>query len=85
MTSQIRRASASIPSNIAEGSARGTSKDFISFLRVALGSLRELETQLLLSVDIELIDTESIVGMIEAIGSISYLLQRLISSQSASS
>ncbi len=49
ITSQMRRAAVSIPSNIAEGSKRGTIKDFKNFLRTALGSLAELETQIALS------------------------------------
>ena len=49
MTSQIRRASSSIPANVAEGWGREGTREFIQFLRVAQGSLKELETHLLLS------------------------------------
>jgi four helix bundle protein len=49
MTSQIRRAAASIAANIAEGHGRENSGSFIQFLRMAQGSLKELETHLLLS------------------------------------
>lgn len=46
LTSQTRRSSISIPSNIAEGRCRGTKKDYVYFLRVAYGSGAELETQI---------------------------------------
>ena len=49
LTSQIKRAVVSVPSNIAEGAARNSKKEFTQFLYVALGSNAELETQLLLA------------------------------------
>ena len=49
LTSQMRRCAVSIPSNIADGRNRGTRKDFSQFLRIALGSASELETQIEIS------------------------------------
>ena len=49
LTNQIRRAAVSIPSNIAEGAARKNTKEFIQFLYIALGGLSELETQIIIS------------------------------------
>ena len=49
MTSQIRRASSRIAANIAEGYGRGSRNEYLYFLRIAQGSLKELETHLLLS------------------------------------
>ena len=52
LISQMRRAAVSIPSNIAEGQARHTTKEFILFISHAEGSVAELETQLMLAVDL---------------------------------
>lgn len=56
LTSQIRRSAVSIPSNIAEGAGRNHDKEFIQFLYIALGSLSELETQMIISLNLNFID-----------------------------
>ena len=55
LTNQLRRASVSIPSNIAEGSSRKSNKDFSRFLEIAIGSCYEIETQLLIASDLKFI------------------------------
>ena len=55
LSAQMKRAAVSIPSNIAEGFGRDGTASFVHFLRIALGSARELETQLLLAARLELV------------------------------
>ena len=56
LTAQMRRCAVSIPSNIAEGSARASRRELAQFLNVAKGSLSELETQMLISADLGYLD-----------------------------
>jgi four helix bundle protein len=58
LSSQMRRAAVSIPSNIAEGRARDSSKEFLRFLSISRGSLAELETQLELAIRLDYIDSD---------------------------
>lgn len=58
LSNQIRRAAISIPSNIAEGAARKSEKENIQFLYIALGSVAEVETQLIISRNLDYIDEE---------------------------
>jgi len=57
LTSQMRRAAVSVPSNIAEGAARGTTKEYVRFLSVARGSIAELETQLRIAIQLGFTDS----------------------------
>lgn len=66
LTAQMRRSAVSIPSNIAEGRSRSTRKDFIQFLKIASGSLAELETQVLIAQEIGFLKNEqTIVSMLD--------------------
>jgi four helix bundle protein len=63
LVSQVRRAAVSIPSNIAEGSARRSTREFIAFLHIARGSLAEVETQLLLAQRVGYLSNERLAGL----------------------
>ena len=72
LVSQIRRCVISIPSNIAEGSAKDSQKDFLRYLQISLGSSFELETQLLLCNDLNLLKIEKTKIHLEAIELLRY-------------
>jgi len=65
ITSQMRRAAVSIPSNIAEGVARNSGKEFTHFLYINLGSLSELETQVIIANKIGYLDSLDMINSIE--------------------
>lgn len=85
LSDQIRRAAISIPSNIAEGQGRNSTKEFIQFLAIAKGSKSELETQLLLCVKIGyLIEPEILtaINLIQEVGKMLNALQRSLTTKS---
>jgi len=67
LVAQMRRAAVSVPSNIAEGAARNSNKEIIQYLYVSLGSLAELETQVVLSRDLGYNRDEGIAGSIDEV------------------
>lgn len=78
LTSQIKRASSSIPMNIAEGCGRNSDKDFCRFLYIAFGSANELEYQLLLSIDLKFITLENGQKLLFQIEEVKKMLNGLI-------
>ena len=80
MSAQIRRAAASIPANIAEGNGREQTRTYVQFLRIAQGSLKELETHLLLSERIRLADPASIHEILSDCDALGRMLRALIRS-----
>ena len=67
LSSQIKRCAVSIPSNIAEGAGRNSNKEFAHFLNISNGSAYELQTQLLLTSNLELIEKQKIKPLIDMI------------------
>jgi four helix bundle protein len=80
MTAQIRRAAVSIAANIAEGHGRESTGSFVQFLRMAQGSLKELETHLLLAGRVHIIRTEKIAPLLADCETIGKMLRSLIRS-----
>jgi four helix bundle protein len=77
LTSQLRRAAVSVPSNIAEGQARQSTKEFLQFISHAESSLAELETQLLLSVDLAFVQKNEISAALQEIDELQKVLSGL--------
>jgi four helix bundle protein len=85
MTSQIRRASVSVAANIAEGHGRDSTGNFIQFLRIAQGSLKELETHVVICVRVGLLDEQAVVALQEKCDAIGRMLRSLIRTLEAKS
>jgi len=78
LTQQARRSAVSIASNIAEGSARGSTADFCRFLNIARGSAAELETQLILAIDLDYLESRTSNDLLGDIDRSRAMLARLI-------
>jgi four helix bundle protein len=80
LTSQIRRAAVSIPSNIAEGQGRRTTLDFLRHLSIAYGSLREVETQILIARRLGYVAQTRVDDVMDLAGEVGRLLNGLMNS-----
>ena len=80
LTSQVRRAAVSIPSNIAEGQGRNTTRDFLHFLSVAQGSLMEVETQTTIAKRLGYVKEQSERDLLESTAEVGRLLNGLCNS-----
>lgn len=80
MTSQIRRAAAAIPANIAEGYGRESTGAYIQFLRIAQGSLKELETHIMLAEQVELLRIQNSTPLLTECERVSKMLRSMIRS-----
>lgn len=80
LTAQLRRAAVSIPSNIAEGHSRHSTKDYINFVSIAIGSLAEIDTQILLAQDFQYVTNENCKDVDQGIQSLQQMLHKLRSS-----
>ncbi|WNF37341.1 four helix bundle protein [Bacillaceae bacterium IKA-2] len=78
LTSQLRRAAVSVPSNIVEGKARGSNKEYKRFLLIARGSLEEVKYQLLLAKDLKYIDERKHEETLKAAKEVGRLLNGLL-------
>jgi four helix bundle protein len=85
LVSQIRRAAVSVPSNIAEGHARTSKKEFQYFLSNARGSLAELETQLTIAHQLAYIDETEINQLLDRLGEVGRIVNGLLAALKRSS
>lgn len=83
LTDQVRCAAVSIPSNIAEGAARNTKKEFVNLLHISQGSLSEMDTQLEPARSLGYLDTVAWNGLDETMARVDKMLTGLIRSQKA--
>jgi len=74
LVSQINRCCISVPSNIAEGSSRSSSKEFSHFIKIALGSLYEMETQIILSSEFKMINNQDTSSILDKISTLQKML-----------
>jgi four helix bundle protein len=81
LTNQMRRCAVSIPSNIAEGQGRGTSREFVHFLRIAYGSLRELETQVIIAQRLQYLTPDAAAKLLSVASEVGRLLVGLMKSK----
>jgi four helix bundle protein len=80
LTSQLRRAAISVPSNIAEGQGRGQGREFCHHLRIAYGSLLELETQLIVANALGYLPAKKIDALLDRSAEVGRLLNGLLKS-----
>ena len=80
LASQLKRASVSVPSCIAEGNARRSRRDYLRFLSMSMGSLAEVRTQLLLAVRLGMVDAARAEPCLNSNRSVTRLLQAMINS-----
>jgi four helix bundle protein len=80
LSAQLRRAAVSVPSNIAEGNGRHRRRDYIRLLLIARGSLQEVETQLLIAIDLSYIACEAADPAMQLTAEVSRMLTALVRS-----
>jgi len=78
LTSQVRRAAVSVPSNLSEGAGRNGDKEFINFLGISLGSLAEVETQLIIASRLGYADVSMLLPLVRRVRALIIALRRYL-------